>query len=59
MNEEDKNFAQIISQLAKEATHEAYEKARKVMGEKGIVLARDGNIIRLYPDDSFDIIKKL
>jgi len=59
MDEEDEGFAEWFTGLAQEATREAHKKAREVMGDKGILTVKDNKIVRLYPDDSFDVVKKL
>jgi len=57
MNEEDKGFSEEVARLAKEATHEAFLRARHMLGADGIVLVRDNKLIRLFPDDSFTVLK--
>lgn len=59
MDEEDEGFVEEITKLIKEATYEAFVKAREMCGEEGIILARDRKLIRLFPDDSFEVIREL
>jgi YHS domain-containing protein len=38
---------------------EEFLKAREVMGEEGVLLAQDDQLIRLFPDDTFNVVKEL
>jgi hypothetical protein len=57
MYEETEGFGAYVAELFATATHEAHIEAMKTMGY--VVIARSGYIIKLYPDNSYDIIKKI
>lgn len=59
MNEESKGFSEELARLAKEATHEAFLKAREIAGVKGLTLVQKDQLIQLYPDNSWKLIRFL
>jgi hypothetical protein len=59
MDDESENFSDKLAQLAKEATQEAFVKAREVVGSEGLLLVEDRQLIRLFPDDSFVVLRDI
>lgn len=56
-DEEDDGWGEYISKLFAEATYAAHLRAMETMGY--VIIARDGYLIKLYPDDIYETLKKL
>jgi hypothetical protein len=59
MNEENEEFGERLAESAKEATREAFLKARELMGDEGILIVENNQLMRLFSDDSFTVLRKI